>query len=122
MLGNLAYVCVDLCHFDTAWKYMRESVQKCLLIQDIPHQLSNLVRSGRLLVQEGEYERAAQILGLALHHPASYIEVEDDAQPVLEELRKALAAEELQAALERGRALDLDQVVDDILAYTERQL
>ena len=38
------------------------------------------------------------------------------AQPVLEELRKVLDDEELQAALERGKALDLEQVVKEILA------
>jgi hypothetical protein len=68
------------------------------------------------LIREGEHERAAQLLGLALRHPAANIEVEDDAQPVLAELREMMSEDELEAALERGKALDLEQVVDEILA------
>jgi len=53
---------------------------------------------------------------LALHHPATYSEVDEAARPVLEELQRELTSEELKVALEKGKALDLDQVVDEILA------
>jgi hypothetical protein len=59
---------------------------------------------------------AAHLLGLALHHPASYTEVQCMADPALEALREALDPEELEAALARGAQLDLEQVVEGILA------
>jgi hypothetical protein len=73
----------------------------------------------QLQVGAGQYEQAAQMLGLALHHPSSWSEVENDAQPVLAALGKALPAGQLEAALARGAELDLEQVVGEILAGSE---
>ncbi|MEA3439006.1 MAG: adenylate/guanylate cyclase domain-containing protein [Chloroflexota bacterium] len=116
VLGNLGLVCVKQDKYDAAWGYVRHSLMVTHTIQDIPRTLSNLVMIGLLWVRNCEHERAAQILGLALHHPASYIEVEAVAQPALAELREEMPGEELEAALERGKALDLEQVVNEILA------
>jgi hypothetical protein len=60
--------------------------------------------------------RAAELLGLVLRHPASTSEAERAAQKALEALRAELGPEELEAALARGAEMDLDQVVEEILA------
>lgn len=74
-----------------------------------------LVGVAWLRAQAGQCEQAAGLLGLALSHQASNVDTEDDAEPVLAMLREALPADQLDAAMERGKALDLDQVVTKIL-------
>jgi tetratricopeptide (TPR) repeat protein len=116
VLSNLGLVCVMLGQYDDGWDYLQQSLRVSCTIQDIPHTLINLVIVGHLWIRNCEYERAAQLLGLALHHSAANIEVKTEAQPVLAKLREELPDEDLEAALERGKALELDQVVDEILA------
>ena len=64
----------------------------------------------------GHLEQAAELPGLALRHPASNSEVESTAQLVLEALRAELGPEEMQAALARRAEMDLEQVMEQILA------
>ena len=115
-LGNLGMVCVAQGQDDAAWEYLRRALREQVAMQDIPHTLFCLVDVSRLRVRAGQPERAAELLGLALHHPASYSEVERDARPVLEALREELGAEELEEALARGVGMELEQVVEEILA------
>jgi hypothetical protein len=55
-------------------------------------------------------------VGLALSHPASYRDVARAAEPVLALLRERLSAEALEAALEKGRLLDLEETVRELLS------
>ena len=69
-----------------------------------------------LCLRAGQPHRAAELLGLALQRPASTSEVARYARPVLEALHAELGPEELEAALARGAEMDLDEVVEQILA------
>ena len=64
----------------------------------------------------GQYRRAAELLGLTLGHPALHEEVRRYTEPILAMLHNSLPADELEAALAQGEALDLEQVVREILA------
>jgi tetratricopeptide (TPR) repeat protein len=114
-LGNLGSVCISQGQEESAWDYVRRALREDVAMQDTPHAVTALVHVSHLRVRAGQPERGAELLGLALHHPASYSEVERDAQPVLALLREALPAEELEAALARGAELELEQVVEEIL-------
>jgi tetratricopeptide (TPR) repeat protein len=115
-LGNLGMVCVAGGQDVEAWQYVRQSLPEHMAMQDMPHVLTDLVSAAHLQARAGKPQRAAELLGLALHHPASYSEVDRDAQPVLELLREALGEEALEAALSRGAELELEQVLAEILA------
>ncbi|UCC77218.1 MAG: AAA family ATPase, partial [Anaerolineales bacterium] len=115
-LLNLGIVSIALGQDGVAWEYLRRALPEYMAMKDAPHALNDLVHVAHLQARTGQAERAAELLGLALKHPASYSEVERDSHPVLEALREALAPEELEAALARGAKLDLEQVVEDILA------
>ncbi|MEA3440795.1 MAG: adenylate/guanylate cyclase domain-containing protein [Chloroflexota bacterium] len=116
VLSNLGDVYVQMGQYDAAWGYLQQSLRVSCTVQAIPLTLMSLVALVHIWVRNCEYERGAQLLGLALHHSAWNIEIENDAQPVLAELREMMSEDELEAALERGKALDLEQVVDEILA------
>ena len=114
--SNLANLCVRMGQYDDGWNYLQQALRVSYPIQDYPIMLTSLISSGQLLARNGESERGAQLIGLVFHHPAGNVELMDDVQKAMEELRGAMPPEELEAALERGKALDLMQVVDEILA------
>jgi len=76
--------------------------------------LGVLVGVAGVRAQAGQHEQAAELPGLALSHPASDAAVERDVEPLLAALRGALPASELEAALERGESLVLEEVVAEI--------
>jgi hypothetical protein len=53
-------------------------------------------------------------LGLILNHSALESDVRQVAESVLDRLRKEMPPEDLEAAMERGKSLELDQVVADL--------
>jgi tetratricopeptide (TPR) repeat protein len=82
-----------------------------------------LYELARVWAAEGQLEQAAELLALVLQHPASdqsriALEtglIRDSAQDLLATLEAELSPEAYAAALERGQALELDEVVEAIL-------
>jgi hypothetical protein len=70
-----------------------------------------------LWVEQGRTEEAAELLSLALHHPASIKHIKEVAEQVLAELKGKLPAKVLAAALERGKAMPLEEVMEKILRH-----
>ncbi len=68
-----------------------------------------------LYLQGAHPARAGELCGLAQHHPASDSEVQVRLDELMPQLEEALPPAELQAALERGKALDLDTVITELL-------
>ncbi|MCP4992238.1 MAG: hypothetical protein GY934_00410 [Gammaproteobacteria bacterium] len=60
--------------------------------------------------------RAGELVGLAQHHPNYNTDVQERLDKLLPHLEAALSSNELQAALEQGKTLDLDTVVAELLA------
>jgi hypothetical protein len=81
----------------------------------LPHVLYTLVCLADLHARSGQHERAAELLGLALRHTAAGSQVREIGTPLHETLRETLGAGELEGRLARGAALDLEQVVAEIL-------
>jgi hypothetical protein len=115
-LSNLGDVSISLEQDGAAWAYLRQSLQENLAMQDTPHALGDLVYIAQLRSRAGQPQRGGELLGLALRHPASNSEVERNAHLVLEALRAELEPEAMEAALARGAEMDLEQVVEQILA------
>ncbi len=118
-LLNLGHTHAGLGETEVAWEYFREGLTESLAIGVIPNTLHVLVGVARLQAQAGQHEQAAELLGLALNHPASDADVAEEAEPVRATLREALPADQLEAALERGKSLDLERVVAEVLAGSE---
>jgi tetratricopeptide (TPR) repeat protein len=119
-LVNLGEVCLSQDQDSSAWDYLRTALKEFSVIQAIPRALGCLVLIARLSARAGRPAQAAELLGLVTHHPACYGEAVRMAQPVLAALRETLPATELEAALERGKTLDLAQVVAGIVGQREQ--
>jgi hypothetical protein len=67
-------------------------------------------------LQRGDVQQAAELVGLTLRHPATNSEHEYYFAETLEKLRLSLSPDELEAAMARGAARDLDEVIAEVLA------
>jgi tetratricopeptide (TPR) repeat protein len=119
VLCTLGHAYAGLGEDDAAWGYLREALKESLIAGIVPVILETLVGVARLRAKAGQYRRAAELLGLALGHPALHVTVSRYAEPVLAMLRESLPAAELEAAMARGRSLDLDATVAELLDELE---
>ena len=102
-----------------AWKHLREALIESVAIGAVPLTLDALVGVVQQQIDFGQYGSAAELLGLALHHPAMEIDVGQLAELALGRLRKVLPPEQLEAAMNRGKMLKLDAVVAELEAMPE---
>ncbi len=114
-VGGLGHAAASAGDVTSARSYFRQTLSEAQAIGSPAALLYALVGFARLKAQAGEHMGAAEWLGLALNHPSAETDVLGRANALLSDLRAALPAEQLEAALERGKALDLDQVVAGIL-------
>jgi predicted ATPase/tetratricopeptide (TPR) repeat protein len=116
-LTTLGMVYTALGDAGMAWSYLQRGLQESVASGTVHSALSALVGVASLRARLGEHERAAELLGFALEHPALEADVKEiTAGPILTLLSEALPSSCLQAALARGEALELDAVVTQILA------
>jgi len=78
--------------------------------------IASLIGFGGVYLQRGNIARTAELIGLAQSHPAKEAWLQPEIDGHLAQLEETLSPQELQAALERGKTLDLDTVVQELLA------
>jgi predicted ATPase/DNA-binding SARP family transcriptional activator len=115
-LSNLGHLHVLLGEHALAWGYLREALSESTATGVVPLTLDALLGVARLRAETGQGDSAAELMGLIVNHPAVEIDSVQEGETILGELRKALAAERLEAALERGKRMDLNTVVAGLLA------
>ncbi|MCP4289867.1 MAG: tetratricopeptide repeat protein, partial [Gammaproteobacteria bacterium] len=113
-LINLGFV-----HFHLHPEQARPSLHQALAIaQDIQAPrliLEAVVGFAWLYMNKARPTRASKLAGLAQHHPAHNTGVQLRLDELLPQLEEALPPIELQAALARGKTLDLGTVVAELL-------
>jgi predicted ATPase/class 3 adenylate cyclase len=115
-LANLGQLHILLGKRQIAWGYLREALLQSVAIGAVPLTLDALVGVVQLQIEVGQYLSAAELLGLALSHPALETDVRQVAESALGRLRQVLPTEQLEAAMDRGETLDLDTVVAELEA------
>lgn len=113
-LVNLGHAAVGAGDERAAHQRYREALAEGKAIGALPLELEALVGLAGLYARSGESARSAELIGLALGHPASDSDVAKRAEPVLAALRASLPEGELEVALARGKARDLEQVVAEM--------
>jgi tetratricopeptide (TPR) repeat protein len=118
-LNNLGHAYIGLDEDDVAWGYLCKALREFLVTGRVPLILESLAGVAWLRAKAGHYTQAAELLGLVLGHPALGEGFRWYLDQVLATVREALPTDELEAALERGKRLDLEQVVAEILKEAE---
>jgi tetratricopeptide (TPR) repeat protein len=115
-LSNLGHLHVLLGEHELAWSYLRKALNESTAIGVAPLTLDALIGVAQLRAETGQGDSAAELLGVALNHPAVEVDSAQVAETILAGLRKALPTKQLEAAMERGKTLELEAVVAKLLA------
>jgi DNA-binding SARP family transcriptional activator/predicted ATPase/Flp pilus assembly protein TadD len=115
-LSNLGHLHVLLGEHEIAWGYLREALSESMAVGVTPLTLDTLAGVALLRVETGQVDSAAELVGLIVSHSAVEADSVKVTEVILAGLRDALTTEQLEAALERGRGLELDAVVAELLA------
>jgi tetratricopeptide (TPR) repeat protein len=115
-LSNLGHLYVRLGEYAPAWDHLRQALSESIAIGVAPLTLDALVGVALLRAETGQLDAAAELLGVILNHPSVEVDSVQLAETILAGLRKALPAKQLEAAMQRGKTLELDAVVAELLA------
>lgn len=115
-LNNLGNAFTKLGDDDMAQRHFHDSLAEAMRLGAPMVALYALTGIAGLQAKAGAHLRAAELLGLALGHPASISDITQTSEPTMNLLKEALPTEVLEAALARGKALDLEEVIGEILA------
>jgi hypothetical protein len=81
--------------------------------------LLTLLAEAVCLNQEGKPTQAAELAALIQHHPVSWNETRQHARQILETASQDLPEKEVQAAIERGKEMDLETVVESSISSNQ---
>jgi predicted ATPase/class 3 adenylate cyclase len=110
MLINLVYSQAGLGEIREAYASLREALQVNMENDSISWVLFSLVGYADILAAEGKRDQSLDVLGLCLYHPDTNSDTHRDIQLVIEDLKK-VRADDIEVGLERGKLLDLREVV-----------
>lgn len=108
-LGEVSHLRHDAA---AALDYYRQALRLAREIDALPTIMDAFVGLAKLT---DHTERALQLLSLVIHHTATVEDTRRLAEPTLEELKRALPEEQIAAALERGKAMDVWATITQIL-------
>jgi len=117
----LSKVALSLGKFAEAEKYLFQSLRITKEIGFVRDIVNLLYEYARLHIARGYPEGAVELLALVIEHPASQQyrmmegRIRDSAKDLLAELEAEIFPEAFTAALECGRELDLDEVVENLI-------
>jgi DNA-binding SARP family transcriptional activator len=113
--NNLGHAAMGLEDTGAAETCYLEALKEAQAIHPSPVALESLAGLAWVSAKRGNAVRAAELLGLATAHPHSNPDVQFVAEFASPLLQEALPGEVLEEALERGKRLDLYQMMVDIL-------
>ncbi len=114
MLINLLYSQVGLGETQDAYASLHEALQVNMENNSISWVIFSLVGYADILAAEGKREQALDVLGSCLYHPETNSDTHRDIQLVLEDLKK-VRTDDIEVGLERGKSLELKDVVINAL-------
>ncbi len=113
-LGILGCVARDQGDYAGALAYYGQALKPCMETKHTAKALEVLVDVAGVLAQGKEKKRAAEILTLIAHHPATQDQIRCDAESALAKLETELPPELVSIARKRGQARTLEDVVREI--------
>lgn len=115
-LGTTAFASVD---YQAAGQHLSAALQIANDIQYAPFTFSVLNGVSELLLHTGQHERGIELLALILHYERSDHEAKKRARHTLahwgDDVKAQLGDKSYAAAWERGKALDLETIIKELL-------
>lgn len=113
-LGTLALSRGDT---DAAQELYRHALYESMALGSVALALYVVGAIAKMQVALGDLDGGATLLGLAFEHPAGTADIKLDFDSVLAELTSKLSADELEAAMQRGKKLRLNEVWGQVMAF-----
>ena len=101
--------------------HLRHALEIQVKQNELAEATHTLVGIARYFERIGQKERTFELLGLALHHAGSWQWVKERAAALLEKFKQEYPLEAVNAALERGRKLDLEGAVITLLGELDEE-
>ena len=117
-LINLGEVAFDMGDIDDAEAFQTEALRLSMQMGAVPKMVYLLFGMARLRDHAGDKVTALEWVTLARHHPATAADTLETSEQFYTELQKQLKPANAKAAIKRGKALQLEAVVEAILATT----
>ena len=89
-------------------------------IGTIPRALESLAGLAGVLAHSGQPEQALELAGMVQSHPAVENNTKSTIKPILADLRAKLPPDVVKAAVERGKVLELEATVAEIVRATKK--
>lgn len=102
--------------FEAARRYLSQAVQLAVESKSIMLLMRYVVGFSALFAETGEQARAAELLTLAIQHPATWQITRERARRLLDSLAGDLTPETLATADQRAAARSIDAVIAELLA------
>lgn len=118
-LGNISH---ELGEYRESKRYFQEALKTTNDIQAVPLGLEVLIGIATLLMKERELQRAAELLALISHHPASDKQTQDRAEQLLSELESQIPPQMIAEAREKGKTSEFGEIVETTLTLLESDL
>lgn len=99
--------------------HFQHAIEQTFALDAIPYLLYAIAAFAKWEVAMGNLERGAALLGFAFEHPSATEDIRIDFNSVLTQLEARISAEQFAAAVERGKRLQLDETVNEILERNE---
>lgn len=115
LTGNLGFIALAEDDLFEAQVYFHSVVESAFARQNTVFVLTGLLGYVEVYRRQGQPQRAAELLGLLLNHPAADVNLVEEANPLIALLQQDLDAEAYLAAMQRGRSQDLETVVQALL-------
>lgn len=116
LLGNLAYVAASLGHRASACEHIRATLRAYRRSGARAVALPALVSRAEVALADDDVNRALELLGLVLAHPANRQDHTVEARRVLDLARARCSQDTISTRLAAGAALELETVVETLLS------
>jgi tetratricopeptide (TPR) repeat protein len=114
-LNTMGYIQTGLGRDQAAAGYFRDALRLAAQIRASSLMLDILSGFAQLRLRAGQGETAVQYLSLALHHPASNIDIRHTVEPILEAARGQLNPDAFDRAFAEGQQFTLDPIIQALL-------
>lgn len=116
-LNTMGYIQTGLERDAEAMRYFREALGIAVQINATSLLLDIVSGVAQVDLRAGAMEKSVSYLSMALHHPASNLDVRHTVEPILETARQRMPSEAFEAAHAVGRDMQLNSIIHDLLEH-----
>jgi tetratricopeptide (TPR) repeat protein len=119
MANNLGHVAAGLDDQAGALNHYKDALRQAHELGTDPIALEALAGMGSIYAKRGQDTAALEMIGLALHHPATNPEIKGMAESALDQIKSRLSEDQVTTALEASTTLELASLAGKLLKPDE---